>query len=190
MAQVVARTSPTSVTDRLSQQQTHREWRLRRSPPAQSLEQLKQENAKAEAEALTNEAPIEKESIVDEYVEEKPEAVAASDEAQAESTNDTDDLGGEVAADEPVELWMQDEEQTSSNNDGESFGSSDMAKLRRKLKAKNDEKDDEIAKLNARIAAMENGQPINDGSQAPQQKSIARPKLEDFDYDEDQYNNA
>ena len=49
-----------------------------------------------------------------------------------------DDSGEEQAADEPVELWMQSEEQTSQN-DSASFDSSDMAKLRRKLKAKNDD---------------------------------------------------
>lgn len=155
---------------------------------AQSLEQLKQENARAEAEALANEAPIEKDSIVDEYVEEKTEELAASNETQEELTNDVDDLEGEVEVEKPVELWMQDEEQTSSNNGSESFGSSDMAKLRRKLKAKNDEKDDEIAQLNARIAAMENGQQPSNEPQLP--SVVTRPKLEDFDFDEDKYNQS
>lgn len=155
---------------------------------AQSLEQLKQANAKEEAEALANEPVIEKESITDEYVEDKSEALAASEEAETELSNDTDDLDKEDEVEEPVELWMQDEEQTSSNNDNESFGSSDMAKLRRKLKAKNDEKDDEIATLKDRIAAMENRSPTNNEPQLP--AAIARPKLEDFDWNEDKYNES
>jgi hypothetical protein len=155
---------------------------------AQSLEQLKQENAKEAAEALANEPAIEKDLIKDEYVEAEPEAVAASEEAEDGQSNDTDDLDKEVEAEKPVELWMQDEEQTSSNNDSESFGSSDMAKLRRKLKAKNDEKDDEIAELTARLAAVENRPSTNNEPQLP--AAIARPKLEDFDYDEDKYNES
>ena len=156
---------------------------------AQSLEQLKQENAKEEAAALASESVIETELIKDEYVEDKPEALAASEEAAAEQSNDTDDLDEEAKVEKPVELWMQDEEQTSSNNDAESFGSSDMAKLRRKLKAKNDEKDDEIAQLRADIDAMKNGISTNSAPQVSVQ-SIARPKLEDFDYDEDKYNES
>lgn len=143
---------------------------------AQSLEQLKQENARAEAEALANEAPTEKEAVVDEYVEVEEEASAAEVEAQDSIDDEEESSDKEPAQEAEVELWMQGEEQTSPNDD-KSFDSSDMAKLRRKLKAKAEEKDDEIAQLKRELEAIKTG-----ATQAPvnNQPVTQQPKREDF----------
>jgi hypothetical protein len=148
---------------------------------------LKQENAKEEAEKLALNPIIETELIDGEGGTEYAETLTADNLGTDNTANESDDLEGDESPKEEVELWMQDEEQTSTNNDSKSFDSHDMAKLRRKLKAKADEKDDEIAQLNARIAAMEGGQPAQ--PQAVNQAGV-RPKLEDFDYDEDKFGEA
>ena len=157
---------------------------------AQSLEQLKQENAKEEAEELARNPITETEVVTGENGDEYAE-VLATDSSESDSTADElDDSDGEGAEEKEVELWMQDEEQTSTNNDKDSFDSHDMAKLRRKLKAKADEKDDEIAQLNARIAAMEGGQPAQQAQPQAANQVGVRPKLDDFDYDEDKFGEA
>ena len=157
---------------------------------AQSLEQLKQENAKEEAAIAAKESVIETDLINDDGDAGEADKLAADNLGTDNTANESDDLEGDESPKEEVELWMQDEEQTSTKNDKDSFDSHDMAKLRRKLKAKANEKDDEIAQLNARIAAMEGGQPAQQAQTQAQKPVNARPKLEEFDYDEDKFGEA
>lgn len=152
---------------------------------AQTLEQLKQENARLEAAAEANESDSHTEMVEDEYVEVNEEGQAVEVEAATTEQDDSDDSSEDVEAETETELWMQSEEQTSQTEQ-ETFTSSDMAKLRKKMKAKNEEKDSEIEELKAQIAQLQN-------SQAKPQEVVAataRPKLEDFGYDEDKYNEA
>tara|TARA_R110002096_G_scaffold393628_1_gene588673 strand:- start:344 stop:1426 length:1083 start_codon:yes stop_codon:yes gene_type:complete len=158
---------------------------------AQSLEQLKQQNAKEEAEELALNPITETEVVTGENGDEYAEVLAADSSESESITDDMDDSDNEGTEEKEVELWMQDEEQTSTkNNDKDSFDSHDMAKLRRKLKAKNEESLDEIAQLKARIAAMEGGPPAQQAQPQATNQAIARPKLDDFDYDEDKFGEA
>ena len=156
---------------------------------AQSLEQLKQENAKEEASIIEGELVNKDEIETNELSDGSVDELAASEKDQDEESESLEGLDDETKDEAPVELWMQEEEQTSLNNDNESFDSSDMARLRRKLKAKNEEKDDEIKQLKREMEELRTGQ-TNQSTAQTSVKAIARPKLEDFDYDEDEYNIA
>lgn len=142
-----------------------------------TLEQLKQQNAAEEAE---------QQEVATEEVEEV-QSVEQEAEVEAVETDGSTETSSEES--EEIELWKQDEEQNSSSE--ESFGNSDMAKLRRKLKAKQDEKDAahevELARLRGELEAIKAG---NTQSEVAKQAPSKRPTLEQFDYDEDKYQEA
>ena len=144
---------------------------------AQSLEELRAENAEPEEEVEQITEPVLNEALEDASEEEAEEA----EEAAASDTGETE---------EPeLEAWQLTEEQTSEDN--ESFSSSDIGKVRRKFKAKLTAEKDENAELRAQLEALT--AQVNGTAQpaAPAQATVgARPTLESMDYDEDAYNKA
>ena len=146
-------------------------------PDVQTLEELKAENAKAEQEAAEETA-----SNADESQAAAVEETKELDEANAETANDNSE-------DDAIEAWMQEEEESS--DDEKKFSDHDVAALRRKMKAKAsekiEEKDSEIEQLRAELETLKgsvNGSPVNSG------KPKAKPKLSDYDYDEEKYEAA
>ena len=134
----------------------------------QTLEQLKEENASKAAE--TEEAALQSRESEDEVV----------DEAELENEEELEDAGsGEDSDEGDVELWMQGDEQTSQDR---KFTDSDVAVVRRKLKARVTKVEDENAELKAQLEKLQNSQ--------PKATPLTRPRLEDFDHDEDAYNKA
>jgi hypothetical protein len=142
----------------------------------QTLEELKAENARLEAE----EAEQAQESTPDEsaeYVEEVEES--AIEEAEVE----TEDLGEgnqEEATEEPIEAWMQTGDQASDNAQS-SEANTAAAAVKRKYRAKLDDKNDEIEALKAEIASLKSGAATTPAKAEPM------PTLEASDYDEAKY---
>lgn len=145
-----------------------------------SLKELKEQNAETNAAEETKEEEIVKDTTVtDDYVEEVEE-VKAGEAEESESAEADDDKA-------ELESWMQTDEATS---DGEQSGfkpNPEAAKLRKKLRAKLDEKDDELEKLKAEIEGLKKGataKPAQSESLPP------RPKLADYDYDDEKFEQA
>lgn len=143
---------------------------------AQTLEQLKAENAEAEKESteLPTEAPEDELEVTEDEVEtEETEEAAEPDEEETEETE--------------LEDWQQVDEQTSTDDGEARFTDGDVAAAKRKLRAKLEKKDDELEALKAQVEALKNGQATPAAVTAD--NSVA-PKLEDFDYDESKYQAA
>lgn len=148
---------------------------------AQSLEELKAENAAAEA--AESEKPEEKATE-----EEAPEQGEEESKTEEEAEEASDDFDEEDAA------FMQSEEQSSGEDDGDDgdgeakFTDSDVAAVRRKyqgrLKAETEEKDEWKEKYLALKAQQ--GNPESNSQSQPSRM----PKLIDFDYDEKRYEAA
>ncbi len=133
---------------------------------AQSLKELKEENAKAEEEAANTPQVVEEE-IEEEAVEvetEELEEVAEPVEGEEEETETED--------------WMQSDEQTSPDAD-KKFTDSDVAAAKRKLRAKLEKKDDELSVLRAEVEKLK-------GGPAPAQVASAKPTRDAFYDAEDQ----
>lgn len=141
-----------------------------------SLKQLKEKNALEDGQTPV-EAKPKQEVKLDEYVEEKPELKA--DEVGTEIEHDDD------VSDADSESWKQPEEAEASENEQSGFKpNSAIGKVRKQLRAKINERDEELELLKAKIQKLESG-----SGQAPRQAQ-QRPKLEQYDYDEDKYNDA
>ena len=140
----------------------------------QTLEELKAENATKTEEAT--EVSLQETTIED------TESEAAEE--------DTTELDGQAdpeseEEEETVEDWMQSDEQTSQKP---KFNDSDMANVRRKLKAKLTEKDDELSSKDRVIAELQAKLKTNNSQ--PEAPNSKRPRLEDFDHDTDAYEAA
>jgi len=140
---------------------------------AQTLEELKAENAAKEAEALENTETQEVETTEVEVEEETQETQEVAEQNEEEGEAET------------IEAWMQTEEQTSDGNEKE-FTHGDIAKAKSKLKAKLQAEKDENAELKERIKALESQQ----GQVKTVQTNGKRPRLADFDFDQDAYDDA
>ena len=140
----------------------------------QTLEELKAENATKTEEAT--EVSLQETAIED-----------AEDEAAEEDTTELDGQAGPESEEEEdaVEDWMQSDEQTSQKP---KFNDSDMANVRRKLKAKLTEKDDELSSKDRVIAELQAKLKTNNSQ--PEAPNSKRPRLEDFDHDTDAYEAA
>lgn len=135
----------------------------------QTLEELKAENA-LKAEETEEVSLLEVDA---------DDAGAADD---PESLDKTEDPAGE---EDDAEGWMQTgDEQTSHKKP--KFTDSDVANVRRKLKAKLSEKDDELSAKDRELAELR--AKLNNSQ--PEAKPLKRPRLEDFDYDEDKFSEA
>lgn len=140
----------------------------------QTLEELKAENATKTEEAT--EVSLQETTIED-----------TEDEAAEEDTTELDGQADPESEEEEetVEDWMQSDEQTSQKP---KFNDSDMANVRRKLKAKLTEKDDELSSKDRVIAELQAKLKTNNSQ--PEAPNSKRPRLEDFDHDTDAYEAA
>lgn len=136
---------------------------------AQTLEELKAANAKAE-ESTEQET---------ETVEVETEEEAAEEEST--ETTETEESTEEEGEEKEAESWMSTEEQTSDSD--AKFTGKDVAAAKRKLKAKVSDQKDEISTLREEIDALKS-QGLREKAPQPAQKS-AMPKLGDFDYEAD-----
>lgn len=143
------------------------------------------------AEKLTL-AELKAKNAAEEETEQETEVVEVEEQqdtkvtiAPVETTvDDTDDDTDEEES-EAVESWMQEEVATPEDDGDSGFKPNrEAAAVRKKLKAKLHEKDDELESLKAEIERLKSG-----STTAPQTE-LKRPKLEDFDYDEEAYNAA
>lgn len=146
---------------------------------AKTLEELKRENEAEEKAETETETEVEEESP--EETEEVTEGKETEETSETEESESTDD----------VEPWMQSEEQTSEENESLSVPVAKHASLRRRLKGELREQKSENEALRAEIEELKAkitppGQPAvtTDQGVGP------RPKLEDFDFDDDKYNAA
>lgn len=142
---------------------------------AQTLEQLKAENAE-EVETTETINPDTEEVETEVAAEETEEVTAEAGESTEDETEE-----------EPVEAWMQTEGQTS---DDQQYKGPSFRGLKQKLKAKIGVKDDEIARLTAKVEALESGTVTTAAPQERQPKLPPRPKRDDFNLDDDAYDAA
>lgn len=143
-----------------------------------TLEELKAENAAAEAK--TTEPPQA----------EVEEAEIVVDETETDETGEDADLGESESEEVESESWMQSDEQTLQEDAERTFTGSDIAAAKRKLRAKLEKgHNSEIEELRAEIERIKNQTTAQQGASQAEQ-SIPRPKLEDFDHDEDAHAEA
>lgn len=140
----------------------------------QTLEDLKRENAAAEAEQA-----------------QAPQAVVETDEADEGTAEEPEgqqlaEADGEEGEKAKLESWQITDEQTSGEN-GKLFTSSDIKAAKSKLKSKLKGKDSEIEELKDQIQSLKHAQAPQS---APAGKLPPRPKRADFDYDDDAYDAA
>lgn len=141
---------------------------------AQTLEELKRENAEAETKA--NDPPQGDDAEIEEE----------AGEVETDDTEPDADLEGEPD-DTKLESWQEGDDQGSQDGDQQTVPVAAHARMRGKLKGAIREQDTEIAKLKAENEALRSGvqQPKQEvGTGLP-----PRPKAEDFD-DDDQHNKA
>ena len=137
-----------------------------------TLDELKAQNADEPSEdsKVTIEPEQEKSEVQTEEVEEEASEPEKEEGKQEES--ETED-------------WMSEESNDSDNDESGFKPNPQAAAVRKKLRAKLHEKDDELESLKAKLEQYESNPP-----QVRQEKLPARPKLEDFDYDEAKHEEA
>lgn len=96
-----------------------------------------------------------------------------------ESGDDTGSAGDENDTDDEVEAWMLDD-----GDDERTIPLTDHIQLRQKLKEDKRDLQREVDELKAQLANQQSNQ------QQPVQSPSTRPKLADFEFDEDAYNEA
>lgn len=144
-----------------------------------TLAELKAENATTEE--------VEAQSIDQEYLDQEEVELSSpnlNNETNAEEAEEEEAEGegqdlGEGQSREPLEAWMESEDEVGT------VPISVLSKTRSKLKAKVNEGKEEIEQLRQEIAQLKSNQ-----QQAAQVEDLARPKLEDFDFDEDEHARA
>ena len=143
------------------------------------------------AEKLTL-AELKAKNAAEEEAEQETEVVEVEEQQDTKVTiapveptvEETEDEADEEES-EDVESWMQEEVATPEDDGDSGFKPNrEAAAVRKKLKAKLHEKDDELESLKAEIERLKSG------STTTPQTELKRPKLEDFDYDEEAYNAA
>ena len=155
---------------------------------ALTLEELKEQNKKAEEEAQAKSDKPEHEASADLEEDNKPET----------KIEDADLGDGEEGSESESDLWMQTDDQTSNDDDkdGEAkFTDGDVAAVRRKLKGKLQKEKEEKEGLEAKVADLESKlQTLSGGNQNQQQQTPSQermpnrmPRLEDVGYDQDRY---
>jgi len=140
-----------------------------------SLKELKAENADV----------VEEGKVVEKVI--NPEVEPTNDEAASEPEAEQAEVVTEPTEEETPEAWMQTEEAENSEDDqkGGFVPNHAVASVRRKLKAKLGVVKDENEALKARIEALEAS-----GNVATPSQVSARPKREDFDFDDEAYDVA
>lgn len=136
-----------------------------------SLKELKEENAKKEADKVEVTESEQTEEVTTATTEE-----VETEAAEVESDDETE-----------VESWMQTEEANSDDDQKGGFKPNhEAAKTRKRLKAKLNEKDDELESMREELERLRAGK-----TEQPATNQLPpRPKREDFDYDDDAYDAA
>ncbi len=137
-----------------------------------SLEDLKAENAREEAELAASKTAISAEEVEDVAAEDESEV----DQGAAEHQDDE--------AKPEVEDWMKEDDQESESSDSVPLAT--LVKTRKKLKGTISEKDNVIEQLKAKVEQLERAQ-VNPVAQA---STIKPPRLEDYNYDEARFADA
>jgi uncharacterized membrane-anchored protein YhcB (DUF1043 family) len=144
-----------------------------------TLAELKAENAATEeVEAQSIEQPEVEQEDVDLSLPEQDEETEVLETEAEEAEEETETLG-EEQTEEPLEAWME------SEDNSETVPVSVLAKTRSKLKAKVNESKEEIEQLKQEIAQLK-----SNPQQPVKVDDLPRPKLEDFDFDEDKHAQA
>lgn len=156
-----------------------------------TLEELKKQNAEAEARANEAQAKPDVEPEAEELEEEEQETEEETEEeVEAETTEEAEEDGEAEEETEELEAWQQSEESEDSQDGSTGFKPNPAAKkLRLKAKALRDERDEaksEIEALRAKVEQLERGAT----AQPKPQQELKRPTLEQFDWDEEKYNAA
>ena len=150
-----------------------------------TLEVLRNQNRAEEEAARVDSGKVETETEVDDL--EQTETYVNDD---TESDSQLEPGKAEDGKEEEVESWMS--ESDSGSDDGskheKTVALKDHIELRQSLKEKNREKNEEIESLRRELEELKRGSVSAQPVQSQQLKP--RPKLEDFDYDEDQHNAA
>lgn len=128
---------------------------------SKTLEELKRENAEKEVEPETEPEEAENEAL---------------DELDSEEPENVEDDADEPEDDNDIESWMQSEEQTSES--GQSVPVATHVNVKRKLKGKITQKDDEINKLRQEIESLKNSGIRNNAVE----KVESKPKYEDYQH--------
>tara|TARA_R110002096_G_scaffold150709_1_gene312808 strand:- start:566 stop:1591 length:1026 start_codon:yes stop_codon:yes gene_type:complete len=139
-----------------------------------TLEELKAENATKTEDTVED-------SLQETTIEDTEDDAAEEDTTDLEGNADPESEEEEGT----VEDWMQSDEQTSQEP---KFTDSDMGNVRRKLKAKLGEKDDELSEKDRVIADLQAKLKTNNSQ--PEAPNSKRPRLEDFDHDTEAYEAA
>lgn len=144
---------------------------------AQTLEELKAENAKQEEVTKVTDPVDESDDLADEDSPEIKDEEQSADESERDENSEDDEESSN-------EAWMASDEDEQAS-DGGKFTNDDMRGMRLKLKAKLSKKDEEIETLRRQIEELKNGitAPV------PQSTHVV-PTLEQYDYDEAKYQAA
>lgn len=149
-----------------------------------TLEQLKKLNAEQSA------SETEVDDNEETHEEPEEEAEGSEEETVLEEESDDSEEDSEESEAEEVELWQQSEESEDSQDDGKSgFVPNPAAKkLRLKAKAYREERDqaqEELQRLKDELEKLKSG-----AIQQHQPQELKRPKLEDYDFDDEKYQEA
>ena len=141
-----------------------------------TLEELKRQNAEKEAA----EQVAQPDEVVEEEVQDEETEVEEIDSAD-------DDESTEESESQEVPAWMKSEEQTSQ--DGDQVPVKTHVAMKHKLKARAKEAENELEELRRQVEQLRST-PASGVQPPPVTAPISRPKLVDFDYDDDKYNEA
>ncbi len=148
-----------------------------------TLEELKKRNA--EKESASNETEKEEEAEKVENVDQDE-----SQKVESEKEGQQEDEAEESENEEALEAWQQSEESEDSQDGKAGFvPNAGAKKLRLKAKAFRDERDEaqsELEKLRQELEQVKSGQ----FQQPHQPQELKRPRLEDFDFDEEAHGKA
>lgn len=163
-----------------------------------SLEELKRQNA--EAEAATQQAQDESDNATDELEEVEEQVEDEAGELEQESDDEPEEDGDLTEGQEEdedgegeLESWMSEDD---NSHDGQGVPVKAHVKMKHKLKGKLEDVKDENYELRQRIAQLEQGiAPQAPQASQPQVNTPARPKRSDFEdeygiLDEDKYDAA
>ena len=156
----------------------------------QTLSEVKAENEKLEQEEQQN----DHDAIEKPDVEEELKKLLEDDNGGSNEGSDVGQEGQEEQEGEQeggsgeIESWLADEDDEVDGGDGKAVPLSDHIEVRQKLKEKNRDLQAELDELKAGLQQQQ--QQYQQQQQPALQNQYRRPTLEDFDYDEDQFNAA
>lgn len=148
-----------------------------------TLDELKKLNA--EKESATNETEKEEEAEKVENVDQdESQKVESEEEGQQENEPE------ESESEETLEAWQQSEESEDSQSGKTGFvpnsGAKELRLRAKALKKELGESQSEVEKLRQELEQLKSGQ----FQQSQQPQELKRPRLEDFDYDEEAHGKA